>query len=211
MSLFGYLTGAFAGLLARDAAQSPPAPPPPPQPQFDARALYEALLSVGGVGREEVTPFQLYTTRPVAAQDAARLFAPARPLPGVLPPGVTPMAMDDINNPMVNFGGSYAGLTEGMAWLGFPYLAELAQRTEYRRISETIAKDMTRRWFRLQASGDDDKTDRIAELEDSIKRHKLKEKFTLLAVLDGFFGRAHLYVDTGITDDRAQLRRRFPR
>ena len=118
--------------------------------------------------------------------------------------------MDSINNPMELWGYGGTSLTEGMFWLGFPYLAELAQRTEYRRISETIAKDMTRRWFRLQATGEDDKTDKIAQLEECIKHHKLQEKFTLLALLDGFFGRGHLYIDTGDTGDVDLLKLPLP-
>src|SRR5215472_19260768 len=165
MSLLGSLTAAFAGLLARPQAPQAAPEPPPPQPMaFDARALYEALVGMGAMGRSMPQPLQLYSTRPVEPGDMARLFAPARPLPGVCPPD---FAFDDLNNPLVNYGG-VAGLTEGMVWLGWPYLAELAQRTEYRRISETIAKDMTRRWFRLQATGDDDKTEKIAQLEDCI-------------------------------------------
>ena len=69
---------------------------------------------------------------------------------------------------------------------------------------------MTRRWFRLQATGDDDKTDKIKALEEAMKFHKLQEKFTLLALLDGFFGRAHLYIDTGDTDDRDLLKLPLP-
>jgi hypothetical protein len=203
MSLLTALAG-FAGLLARDAAPEPPPPPPPAPPQIDAQALYNALLSTGMVG-QQTTPFQLYSTRPVDAGDMARIFAPAKPMRGVVPDGVIPMAMDDLNNPMSLYGG-YQGITEGMAWLGYPYLAELAQRTEYRRMSETIAKEMTRRWFKLIATGDDDKTDKITALEACMREHKLQEKFALLALLDGFFGRAHLYIDTGVGDDLDQMK-----
>ena len=212
MSLMTLLTGLFAGLLAHDGGsrsvnENPPSPPPPPVPPraMDAQDLYEMLTTMNGGVPTESTPLQLYTTRPVAPDDARRLFAPARPMPGVVPEG---FAFDSINNPMQLSG--YSGLTEGMAWLGFPYLSELAQRTEYRRISETIAKDMTRRWFRLQATGDDDKTDKIKALEELMKLHKLQEKFTLLALLDGFFGRSHLYIDTGDTEDRDLLRLPLP-
>jgi phage-related protein (TIGR01555 family) len=208
MSMLTILSGLFAGLLARDSASSPPTPPPAPpaQPQFDARALYEALIGMNGGEPTDSTPFKLYTTRPLTGADAARLLEPAKPPPGVVPEG---FALDAINNPMDLWGAS-GTITEGMFWLGFPYLAELAQRTEYRRISETIAKDMTRRWFRLQATGEDDKTDKIKALEELMKFHKLQEKFTLLALLDGFFGRGHLYIDTGQTDDTQLLKLPLP-
>ena len=210
MSLLTALTGLFAGLLARDSRSVNEAPPPalPAPPQFDARALYDALVGING-DTPGTEPFRLYTTRQLTAEDAQRTFAPARPPKGVVPDGV--LAMDSLNNPLDLWGsGGLGGLTEGMFWLGFPFLAELAQRTEYRRISETIAKDMTRRWFRLQATGDDDKTDKIQALEECMKHHKLQEKFTLLALLDGFFGRGHLYIDTGDTDDKDLLKLPLP-
>ena len=69
---------------------------------------------------------------------------------------------------------------------------------------------MTRRWFRIQAKGKDDKSDKISALEACIKHHKLKEKFTVLALMDGFFGRSHLYLDMGDGDDRVQMKLPLP-
>ena len=211
MSLWTTLfSGLFTGLLARDAAPQTPPTPPPPQPQLDPGAIYHQLMSMGALPEDTAQPFQLYSTRAATPADIKRLFAPAQPLPGVVPEGTRAMAMDDLNNPAFNYGGFGGLLTEGMYWLGFPYLAELSQRTEYRRISETIAKDMTRRWFRIQAKGKDDKSDKISALEACIKHHKLKEKFTVLALMDGFFGRAHLYLDMGDGDDRVQMKLPLP-
>jgi hypothetical protein len=202
MSILSYLGGLFAGLLANDAVAPPPSSPQPP-PQFDPRALYEALVGAG-FNRDTVTPFQLYSTRPATPDMLQRIFAPAQPHPGVVPQGVRPMAMDDINNPLA-YGGTSL-LSDGMWWLGYPYLAELSQRPEYRLISDTLAKEMTRRWLRLQATGDDDKSDKIRVLEDKLREHKVQEKFAELALLDGFFGRAHLYIDTGVTEDADTMR-----
>jgi hypothetical protein len=170
MAIADYLWG-LLGLLARDAAPQTPAAPPAPSasPQgFDPAAIYHSLINMGALREDNATPFQLYSTRTATPDDIRRLFTPAQPLPGVVPQDVRPMAMDDVNNPMFNYGGFNGLLTEGMHWLGFPYLAELSQRTEYRRISETIAKDMTRRWFRIQAKGKDDKSDKISALEACI-------------------------------------------
>jgi hypothetical protein len=44
---------------------------------------------------------------------------------------------------------------EGLLFMGFPYLSELAQRPEYRVMSETIADDATRRWIDFDVVGDD--------------------------------------------------------
>lgn len=135
-------------------------------------------------------------------------FAVAQHPPGVLPSSDVAMAMDDA----ITAAGSWAaGATlegiagEGIHFLGFPYLAELAQRPEYRRISETIATEMTRRWIKLTAAGDEDKTDRIAAINAALDRFSVQDLFRRVAEQDGFFGRAHLYIDLG-KDDPDELK-----
>ena len=54
---------------------------------------------------------------------------------------------------------------EGLAFPGYPYLAELAQRPEYRNIVETLAEEMTRKWIKIISTGDDDKTDEAKLIE----------------------------------------------
>lgn len=106
-------------------------------------------------------------------------------------------------------GGNWQNLSaavEGITFLGYPYLSELAQRPEYRVIVETIATEMTRKWIRVQAKGEKDKTKKIAQLNDELERLKVREMFCRACELDGFFGRAHMYIDTGNTDDREELR-----
>lgn len=92
--------------------------------------------------------------------------------------------------------------SEGLLFLGYPYLSELAQRPEYRVMSETIATEMTRKWIRFKAASEDqDKTDKIKELTDFLDNLKVREKFGQCALYDGWFGRSHLYMDCGnITD-----------
>lgn len=46
---------------------------------------------------------------------------------------------------------------EGLAFLGYPYLSELAQRPEYRTFAETIADEMTRKWIEFKSIGVDEK------------------------------------------------------
>jgi phage-related protein (TIGR01555 family) len=78
---------------------------------------------------------------------------------------------------------------------GYPYLAMLAQRPEYRKISEVRAKEMTRKWIRLTSKGDDDKTERLQQLEAALIRYKVRSLFRRAAELDGFFGRGQIYID----------------
>lgn len=95
---------------------------------------------------------------------------------------------------------------EGLGFMGYPFLAELSQRPEYRVIVETIATDMTRKWIKLRAkSEEEDKTEKIGELMEAMEEFKVKEVFEQCEEIDGYFGRAHLYIDTGDTDDAKEL------
>jgi len=137
-------------------------------------------------------------------------FKMAVPPPGVLPDGVEPpsMAQDSAMGGALGWAGSFANqvFAEGLEFLGYPYLAELAQRAEYRVITETIATEMTRKWIKFQAVGEVDKTAQIKAIEDEFTRLGVKDVFCKAAQHDGFFGRAHVYLDTGQTDDRDELK-----
>jgi len=134
------------------------------------------------------------------------------------PPGVGPaktasgksgMAMDDGIIQAQSWAsqaiiGSF--FTEGVTFLGYAYLSELAQRPEYRIISETIATEMTRKWISFTSKDtEDDKTDRIKELEAEFERLHVRNMFARATQQDGFFGRGHIYIDTGDTDDPKEL------
>lgn len=102
-----------------------------------------------------------------------------------------------------------AGVTCGFP--GYPYLSELAQLPEYRKIVTTIAKEMTRKWIGLRSTGDDDKSDKIAALEKAMRRFKLRDLFRKMAEHDGYFGRGQLYIEVKkpggdtATDDEGEL------
>jgi phage-related protein (TIGR01555 family) len=135
-------------------------------------------------------------------------YAPAEPLPGVLPAGVTldnGMAVDSqvitaygwANNSLSS--GAYGS---GITWVGYPALADLAQIPEYRRPAEILAKEMTREWVKLiSRSADTEKADRIKALNDAIEKYGLQKLFEKVAETDGYFGRAQLYVDMGDDSD----------
>jgi hypothetical protein len=76
-----------------------------------------------------------------------------------MPPKKLQMAFDNALVTNNNFAASqwldgFGG--EGLLFLGYPYLSELAQRPEYRVISETIADDATRKWIDFEVTGDED-------------------------------------------------------
>lgn len=148
------------------------------------RVSRKAIAQARAVAVEPVNPFQHYP-----------------PPPGVLPEGKKPtLAMDF--DPGSGVGGVYGwagayGFHEGLQFLGFPYLSELTQRPEYRRPSEILAKEMTRKWIKLTYSGEDDATKKLDALMTLLENFKVRDLFRRAAEQDGFFGRSHLYVDTG--------------
>lgn len=140
-----------------------------------------------------------------------------KPNPSIFPPEVGPkvnpgmpkLAMDDSMESTLSWAQNAIQSTfaEGLTFLGYAFLSQLAQRPEYRRAAEILAEEMTRKWIKLQSISDDiDKTERIKELTDELDRFKVKDHFRKLAEQDNYFGRAHLYVDTGDTDDLDELK-----
>ncbi len=155
------------------------------------------------------------------AEAVSRLSGPApeRPNPFTLPefpPGVAPadkkMAMDDAFG-----GGQLAGpfswgaqaisslIQEGESFLGYATLSEMALRPEYNQVCTTIAQAMTRKWIKLSSKKEGDKSERISVIKDELERLKVRENFRITAEQDGRFGRAHLYLDTGDTDNPDEL------
>lgn len=138
---------------------------------------------------------------PVQFANVPNPFAiPARP------PQVAPrMALDSNVSAIANWAGQqFLGtansiaaslIAEGQVFLGFPLLAELSQRPEFHNITDTIATEMTRKWIRFKAAGDQDKSDRIRELEKAFKKFRVNSLFRKCALHDGQYGRAHLQVD----------------
>ncbi len=128
------------------------------------------------------------------------------------PPGVIPaerksavLAMDATPYDYLNTIG-FSG-----AFPGYPYLADLSQRPEYRKMTGTIADEMVRKWVELKTVGDDDKADKIEALNAAIERYKVRQVFREAAEHDGYFGRGQIYLDVKTpsgalaTDDPAEL------
>lgn len=127
------------------------------------------------------------------------------------PPGVVPkdakLAMDAAMDGYGEWVMGYNMFAEGQAFLGYPYLSELAQRPEYRVISSTWAEEMTRKWIRITSTGDDEiktKADKIKKLEDAMKRFNIQQLFKDAIEKDGFFGRSHIYIDLGVDENNVE-------
>ena len=137
-------------------------------------------------------------------QTNAEVFAPYVPPPGVLPEG-TAVAMDQMPNQVF---GSWLGLVaDGVTFLGYPQLAEMAQREEYRLFIEVRAKEVTREWIKFQVAGDENKGDKVKRIEDKFEQLGVRNAFRQMAELDGFFGRGQIFADTGLPlgDPRLKL------
>lgn len=123
--------------------------------------------------------------------EAIRQFEPYQPPPGVIPSDkkVAALAMDETPYDYVN--SAYIN----NHFPGYQYLAQLAQLPEYRKMAETIAEEMTRKWITLSSTGEDDKTDKLNKLEEALKRFKVRALFQKAAELDGFYGRGQIYIE----------------
>lgn len=137
-------------------------------------------------------------------------FVLTAPPPRVLPKGKvrsgTVIGMDWSGDVQGIFAWAANGaFREGIGFMGYPYLAQLTQRPEYRRISEIIALEMTRKWIKVVAKGDA-KSPKVAKMEEALVKFKVQELFRRAAELDGFFGRGQLFVDDGNWDDPEELK-----
>jgi len=145
------------------------------------------------------------------------IFTPATVAPGVLPAGEK-IAMDEMTVGTAGFGavntwawGSGAQFAEGTTFLGYPYLAELTQRPEYRKGVERLATEMTRKWISFETKSDqngevDDAAKKELSIEKGAKIHAIEARMIELKVRDavrvgiehdGYFGRGHLFLDVG--------------
>lgn len=129
-----------------------------------------------------------------------QIFAPLKPMDGVLPSG---MALDAAL-PSIDVLNAYAMQQmyhEGLGFLGFPYLAELSQRAEYRTIASIWAEHCTRKWIKLK--GDDDK---VKELEAALDDLNVRELFREAIEKECMFGRMQIFLDFDDWDDEVEIR-----
>lgn len=113
-----------------------------------------------------------------------------------------PLAMDNAPPPAAwGFTGNGA-LGPGLAFLGFPYLAELAQLTEYRTPAESLAAEMTRAWVKLVSKDKKkDLTEKIKQITDRLEALNVRDLFRKAALLTEEFGRAHISINIKDQDD----------
>lgn len=190
----GWLRRLWLGFWLRlwaPRAPHPATPVAPPTPGAPPRRAQAAPWH--GLGR---AMRQLQANR--ANKRAKVLLGPCAPTPGVVPTQdlnrVTQLAKDSMPFGWVNGTGSFANGGFDNYFKGYPYLAQLSQMPEYRNISQTIAEEMTRKGITIKGSDTVNKK-KIAELQEFVNKYKLMEVCCKALEQDGFFGRAHIYVD----------------
>ena len=78
---------------------------------------------------------------------------------------------------------------------GFPYLAQLSTRAEYRSLAETMAGEITRKWIKIKSTSEImDHSEKIKELTDFLDTLDLRNVVKTIATNDCLFGRGHLCI-----------------
>lgn len=156
--------------------------------QISAAAMWEANRS----GKPIPTP--------------ALIFTMPKPMPGSVPS--SGLALDNDLVPAcdvpayaaaANFAMNEA-FHEGLFFLGYNYLAELAQRGEYRRMAEIRAEHATRKWIELK--GPKERVEAIGKRLDELG---VKDLFREALEKDAQFGRMQIFLDFGDFDNEAEI------
>lgn len=130
------------------------------------------------------------------APRARKPYERYEPPAGVIPDNIRSAILAMDSTPYDTLNSSYPEFVFG-GFPGYPYLAQMAQLPEYRRMVGVIAEEMTRKWIEIKAAsaGDDSKTSRVTAIVKAMDRLKVREAFRLAAEHDGFFGRGQIYID----------------
>lgn len=121
---------------------------------------------------------------------------------GVVPQGKRVLvAMDsgpysrayDYARSMVGYGADWVGFP------GYPYLAGLSTRAEFRMFAQSISTALTREWIVLNSTetAGDSTRKKCTELMQMVTDLGLKECIALMAEHDSFYGRAQMFLNLG--------------
>lgn len=180
--------------------KAPKAKRPPkvaaPAPYVMTRAqkleqLLHGLQALRPANKKKRTPFKIH-----------------EPFPGVVPKSVPKnkmLAMDNNISAMSSFAFGYGGWDQA-GFLGYSFLSELSQITEYRRPAEILANEMTRKWGKLVSTSDDPQVKaKLPQLENAMKAFKIQDLFNKAWELDNFFGIGWIFIDTGAPEEDLKM------
>lgn len=160
---------------------------------FPWRRKPEVTLSVVPKGRNKALKMAAYKAGAVVRKSYDYPVKLPDLLPTVVPTGAKAgIAMDS------NFSSFPPGLHVGAAGFpGYPHLAFLATRSEYRAMSRALSTELTREWLTItstESAGDSTKN-KVTELTKKLEDIKLKEVIQRAAEHDALFGRAQILID----------------
>jgi phage-related protein (TIGR01555 family) len=165
----------------------------PEKPKSITSAMFAELAGLLRVGKRR---------QPGADERPKTSFKLPSPFPGVLPAGAPAMAQDSQISAVYNFGVEASGGWDGYGFMGYALLSELAQIPEFRKPSEILANEMTRKWVKLISTSGSDKTEKLKDLEDEFERLGVQEAFRKAFEGDNFFGRMQIFpVIKGVEGD----------
>lgn len=173
--------------MSKRSRPTPPVAAPTPRPKGMNLARLSAILMADQVAGT-------IPRRPFCAPDLP---------PGVLPKGAKGGIACDSAMGMNGWLNSQAGLC-GLGFPGYTYLAELAQKSEYRAPSETTADEMTRAWINIEGATESELSDLNTAQED----FQLATHIHHLVRIDGLFGRCQLAIN--IKGQDTDQRRKLP-
>lgn len=141
-------------------------------------------------------------TLPAKASPYAYDIKPPSLAPGVVPKGVTaPVMAMDINP--YEFANQ---LYYGGGFPGFPHLAQLATRAEYRAMASAMSTELTREWIEFNSQDDSDSSnDKIKQIEAEFKELGIRGIFQKAAENDCYFGRAQIFIELSGADRKTPL------
>lgn len=130
------------------------------------------------------------------ASTAKDYYFPIQPpnLPAnVAPQGITPPVMAMDFNPY----GLLQNMQLGPGFPGYPYLAQLSTRAEYRAFAAAISTELTREWIKFTSKQDDDDSSnqKLKDIEAEFERLDVRAIIGKAAEHDCYFGRAQILLD----------------
>jgi len=127
---------------------------------------------------------------------AKQKFKAPKLMAGVVPEGrQAAVTMDDAMGAYTYSNNLFS--TNFQTFPGYPYLAALTTRAEFRQISTTIANEMTRGWITITSTkdGDVEYNNKIKELEKAMTDFDIQPTLNKAILNEGLFGRGQIYID----------------
>jgi uncharacterized protein len=124
----------------------------------------------------------------------------------IKPPVLPPQVAGDRSLATDSACYSYLSDQCGGGFAGFPHLAQLSTRTEYRAFASALSTEITRAWIELTSSKTDgSSTEKLKLIEKELERLRLRECIQTAVAHDCFFGRAQILINIDNADEKTPL------